>query len=244
MFFLAFLPFFPGPLELPSTTGFFSAFGGLPGFFKPLLFPPFCSPSTPFAGAMFRPVTPRCNNNKKERERCKSPLKTLTRNTPTPPKQQTTKGKKVGRRALHQKYSFLPLLSLFPVYTWTFSSSSCSPFTLEFYSRLIIPRSHANFPVRVQFPVHTSILLSSSSFTPVFTILFLFPVHTSILPYFTSCYLLTLHMSIFQSFSSSPGHMWNFQSFPIHEGNFCILPIFGPHVHQENFIIYHPFFCS
>lgn len=53
MLLLAFFPFFPGPLELPSTTGFFSAFGGLPGFFKPLLLPPFCSPSAPFGGAIF-----------------------------------------------------------------------------------------------------------------------------------------------------------------------------------------------
>jgi hypothetical protein len=29
----------------------------------------------------------------------------------------TTKAKKVGRRALHHKYSLLPLLSLFPVHT-------------------------------------------------------------------------------------------------------------------------------
>jgi len=63
MLLLAFFPFFPGPLELPSTTGFFSAFGGLPGFFKPLLLPPFCSPSAPFGGAIFPAAQ---TNNEKE----------------------------------------------------------------------------------------------------------------------------------------------------------------------------------
>lgn len=206
MFFLAFLPFFPGPLELPSTTGFFSAFGGLPGFFKPLLFPPFCSPSTPFAGAMFPPVTPRCNNNKKKRERCKSPLKTLTRNTPTPPKQQQQQ-----KRRKSEDVRFTTSTLFFP-------SFPCFPFTRELSRPLLVPRSHLTFTVHWLFLACNSSQITRKFSCPLpvpcshFNFIVVFLVHTSIYhPFLVPCshinfivlWLFLVQMRIFPTFSCS-----------------------------------------
>jgi hypothetical protein len=66
---------------------------------------------------MFPPVKPRCNNTKKKGEMqiaAQNPYPEHSNATKTT---TTTKAKKVGRRAVHQKYSLLPLLSLFPVHT-------------------------------------------------------------------------------------------------------------------------------
>jgi hypothetical protein len=67
---------------------------------------------------MFPLVTPRCNNKKKRKSEmqiaAQNPYPEHSNATKTT---TTTKAKKVGRRALHHKYSLLPLLSLFPVHT-------------------------------------------------------------------------------------------------------------------------------
>jgi hypothetical protein len=143
------------------------------------------------------------------------------------------------------------VLFLFPVHTWFLQSIDYSSFTRKFSCPLPVPCSHFNFIVI--FPVHTSVyhpfLVPHSQVNLL--ILFLFPVHTLILSSFgcslfkcessqlflVPCshvnmtifyFLLPVHTSLFQSFSSSPGHMWNFQSFPNHQGNFVFYQFLVP----------------
>jgi hypothetical protein len=62
------------------------------------------------------PLSRRAATTKKEREMqiaAQNPYPEHSDGTET----TTTKAKKVGRRALHHKFSRLPLLSLFPVHT-------------------------------------------------------------------------------------------------------------------------------
>jgi hypothetical protein len=80
------------------------------------------------------PLSRRAATTKKRRERCKSPLKTLTRNTPTPPKQQQQKRRK------SEDVRFTTSTLFFP-------SFPCSPFTRELSCPLLVPRSHLIFTV-------------------------------------------------------------------------------------------------
>jgi hypothetical protein len=49
-------------LELPSEANFFSAFSGLPGFFRALLFPPFGSISFGAGGPIYMNIDPHLHH--------------------------------------------------------------------------------------------------------------------------------------------------------------------------------------
>jgi hypothetical protein len=271
------LPFFPGPLELPSTTGFFSAFGGLPGFFKPLLFPPFCSPSTPFAGAMF-PLSRRAATTKKRKRdanRRSKPLPgTLRRHWNNNNKSEESRKTCASPQVLPSSPPFLVprshvnflVLFLFPVHTWFLPSIDYSSFTRKFscplptpcshfnfnvvflvhtsvYHPFLVPRSRVNLPILFSFPIHTLILSSfgCSSFKCESSQLFLVPcshVNITIIYFLLPAHNLHVNFLVFFFFPRSHVKFSVIRNLPKEFTNF------GTHVHQENFIIYHPFFCS